>query len=111
MIDNVDFIAELKYRTTEQGGRRTPANSGYRPQLKFDFTEMQTSGHQFFIGTDSVEPGETILAQIGMNSTQFYENKLEIGMEFEFREGATIIGIGQITEIINKSLEKKKAST
>ena len=111
MIEKADFIAELKYRTTEQGGRRTPAYSGYRPQLKFEFSEMQTSGHQFFIGTNFVKPGETVLAQITMNSTQFYENNLEIEMEFEFREGATIIGIGQITEIINKSLEKKKAST
>ncbi len=72
---------------------------------------MQTSGHQFFIGTNSIKPGESVLAQIGMNSTHFYENKLEIGTEFEFREGATIIGIGKIIEILNKSLEKKKAST
>jgi hypothetical protein len=27
----VDFIAELKYLTAEQGGRKTPAHSGYRP--------------------------------------------------------------------------------
>ena len=109
MTKNLDFIAKLKYRTIEKGGRKTLANFGYRPQLKFDFTEMQTSGHQFFIETNSVKPGETVLAQIGMNSTQFYENKLEIGMEFEFREGATIIGIGKIIKILNKSLKKKPA--
>ncbi|MDN3664392.1 hypothetical protein ACFFU1_11575 [Algibacter miyuki] len=106
-----DFIAELKYRTTEQGGRKTPANSGYRPHLEFEFTEMLTSGHQFFIGTDLVNPGETVLAQIGMNSTYHYEGQLEVGTEFKFCEGSLIIGIGKITEIINKSLEKKKAST
>ena len=111
MIKNADFIAELIYRTTEQGGRKTPANSGYRPQLKFEFTDIETSGHQFFIGTDIVNPGETVLAKIGMNSTVLYENKLEVGTEFDFREGAIIIGIGKITEIINKSLEKKKAGT
>ena len=52
MIKNADFIAELRYRTIEQGGRKTPVSSGYRPQLKFNFTEMQTTGHQFFIRTD-----------------------------------------------------------
>jgi translation elongation factor EF-Tu-like GTPase len=44
-----DFIATLTYRTTEQGGRKTAAVSGYRPQVKFDFAEMQTSGQQTFI--------------------------------------------------------------
>ncbi len=110
MTDNADFIAELKYKTTEQGGWKTPAQSGYRPQLKFEFTEIQTSGHQFFIGTDNVNPGETVSAQIGMNSTELYKNKLEVGTEFEFREGTIIIGIGKITEIMNKSLERKKSS-
>ncbi len=111
MIDNADFIAKLKYRTTEQGRRKTSASSGYRPQLKFEFTEIQTSGHQFIIGTETVSAGETVLAQIGMNSTVLYEKKLEIGTEFEFLKGAVIIGTGKITEIINKSLEKKKTST
>ncbi|GAA3793024.1 hypothetical protein GCM10022271_26570 [Corallibacter vietnamensis] len=111
MIDNADFIAELKYKTTEQGGRRTPAISGYRPQLKFDFTEIQTSGKQSFIGIDIVNPGETVLAKITMSSTILYENKLDVGTEFEFREGSIIIGIGKITNIINKSLKIKKAST
>lgn len=111
MNNKFDFIAELKYRTTKEGGRKTPANSGYRPHLEFDFTKMLTSGHQFFIGTDSVNPGESIFAQIGMNSTHHCKGKLEIGTEFKFCEGSVIIGFGIITEIINKSLEKKKAST
>lgn len=100
-----DFIASLKYKSTEQGGRKTPATSGYRPQVKFDFTEMQTSGIQKFIDTEKVYPGETVLAEIAILSPQFFENQLEIGMEFEFREGATIIGYGKIIEIKNKLLE------
>jgi hypothetical protein len=50
----VDFIAELKYLTTEEGGRKTPVHSGYRPQVKFCFTEMQTSGQQTFIDKEIV---------------------------------------------------------
>jgi len=111
MNNKFDFIAELKYRTAKEGGRKTPASSGYRPHLEFEFTKMLTSGHQFFIGTDLVNPGETILAHIGMNSTYHCEGKLEIGTEFKFCEGSVIIGFGKITQIINKSLEKKKAST
>ena len=55
-----DFIATLTYKTTEQGGRKTPAKSGYRPQVKFDFEEMETSGQQTFIDRELVFPGDTV---------------------------------------------------
>ena len=64
MKNEPHFIAELIYRSTENGGRKTAAKSGYRPQVKFEFTEMQTSGIQNFIGKDYCLPGEKILAEI-----------------------------------------------
>ncbi|MDP4284348.1 MAG: hypothetical protein Q8891_07995 [Bacteroidota bacterium] len=105
-FSKVDFIAELKYLTTEQGGRKTPAYSGYRPQVKFGFTEMQTSGQQTFIDKEIVYPGETVNAKIKILSPDFFAGNLTEGMKFEFREGSKIIGIGQITDIINDKLEK-----
>ncbi len=102
----VDFIAELQYLTTKQGGRKTPANSGYRPQLKFDFTEMQTSGQQTFIDKEFVNPGEKVKAKIKISYLEFYTGRLNEGMEFEFREGETIIGTGKIKYIVNERLEK-----
>lgn len=105
-FSKVDFIAELKYLTTEQGGRKTPAHSGYRPQVKFDFTEMQTSGQQTFIDKEIVYPGETVNAKIKIASPDYFAGNLTEGMKFEFREGATIIGTGQITDIINDKLDK-----
>tara|TARA_R110000868_G_C10774799_1_gene755017 strand:- start:565 stop:906 length:342 start_codon:yes stop_codon:yes gene_type:complete len=103
-----DFVAELKYRTTEEGGRRTPASSGYRPQVKFPFSKMTTSGQQKFIGRDSVKPGETVKAEIMILSPQFFENMLEIGMEFEIGEGPTVVGTGKIIEIISDDLKKNQ---
>ena len=94
------FIAELVYRKTEDGGRKTAANNGYRPQVKFGFTENQTSGIQKFIGKESVMPGEKVLAEITVLSPHFFEGKLEVGMEFTFNEGLTIIGTGKVTEIL-----------
>jgi hypothetical protein len=39
MNKSPDFIAELKYRITEEGGRKTPVfKTGYRPQVKFPFS-------------------------------------------------------------------------
>ncbi len=106
---NADFIATLTYKTTEQGGRKTPAKSGYRPQVKFDFDEMQTSGQQTFINRELVFPGDTVEAEIKILSVEHFANKLTEKMKFEFREGATVIGKGIIKHIINGKL--KKAST
>jgi hypothetical protein len=105
-FNKVDFIAELQYLTTEQGGRKTPANSGYRPQVQFDFTEMQTSGQQTFIDKEIVYPGDKVDAKIKILSPDYFANCLTEGMNFEFREGSTLIGTGQIKYIVNDKLEK-----
>ena len=102
---NSDFIAELEYKS--EGGRKTPAISGYRPQIKFEFDEMQTSGQQQFIGRKFVFPGDKVNAEINILSVDHFANKLEEGMEFEFREGSVIIGKGKILTIVNKKLKKE----
>ncbi len=107
-LDNssADFIATLTYKTTEQGGRKTAAKTGYRPQVKFDFDEMQTSGQQTFIDREFVFPGDTIEAEIKILSVDYFTNKLTERMNFEFREGAKLIGTGIIKHIINDKLKK-----
>lgn len=105
-FNKVDFIANLQYLTTGQGGRATPAKSGYRPQVKFDFTEMQTSGQQTFIDKELVSPGENVKAKIKILTPDYFAHSLTEGMEFEFREGETVIGTGKIEYIVNEKLEK-----
>lgn len=106
LIQGADFVAELHYKTTEEGGRKTPAHSGYRPQVKFSFEEISTSSAQTFIDKDVVYPGETIEVAIKMASPQFFEYKLDIGTSFEIAEGTTVLGTGIITEILNSKLQK-----
>lgn len=103
---SIDFIADLKYLTTEEGGRQAPAFSGYRPQIKFDFDEMQTSGQQTFLNKDTVYPGDIVEAAIRIISVEHFENTLTKGMAFEFREGSKIIGTGKIIGILNEKLKK-----
>ncbi|HSZ34975.1 MAG TPA: hypothetical protein VK772_16780 [Puia sp.] len=106
MVNGDDFIAVLKYKTTEEGGRKSPAYSGYRPQVKFHFTEMHTSGRQTFIDREIVYPGETVRAYIKITSPHLFERLLSEGLEYEFREGDTIIGTGIIITILNSILNK-----
>jgi translation elongation factor EF-Tu-like GTPase len=103
----VDFIAKLTYLTTEEGGRKTAANSGYRPQIKFDFDEMITSGIQTFIDKESVLPGETVNAKIKILAAEHFANQLNEGMEFEITEGPKTVGHGKIIQIINSNLKNK----
>lgn len=102
----VDFIADLKYLTTQEGGRTTPAFSGYRPQVKFDFAEMQTSGQQKFLDKETVYPGDTVKAAIKIISVEYFAHSLTEGLTFDFREGPKIIGLGVITSILNNNLKK-----
>jgi hypothetical protein len=102
----VDFIAELHYLTSEEGGRKTPVNSGYRPQVKFEFIKMQTSGQQIFIDKELAYPGEKVEAKIKIVSPDYFAHSLTEGMHFEFREGVTLIGNGKIKYIVNETLQK-----
>lgn len=100
----VDFIADLKYFTIEEGGRKTPVFSGHRPQIKFEFSDIQTSGQQLFLNKDIVHPGDSVEATIRLLVVECFANTLTEGMTFEFKEGSKIIGIGQIKHIVNEKL-------
>ena len=67
---------------------------------------MQTSGRQTFIDKELVYPGETVKAAIKIIGVDFFANKLSEGLEFEFKEGPTIIGTGKILSILNPRLKK-----
>ncbi len=101
-----DFIAHLEYNNNSEG-RSTPVFSGYRPQVKFEFDEMQTSGMQKFIEREVVFPGDKVTAEIRIIGVDYFAGKLEEGMNFEFREVSRVIGKGKILSIINEKLRKK----
>ena len=67
----------MTYLTVEQGGRKTPAFSGYRPQVKIEFAEMQTSGQQTFIDRQIVYPGDTIDAEIKIISVDYFAGQFK----------------------------------
>ncbi len=106
MFNKSDFIAELKFETTENGGRKTPVQSNYRPDIEFEnYRENWTSGQQTYIGKEIVYPGETINAEIKITGTEYFSGRLFEGMKFEFSEGSRIIGFGKIIKITNQNLK------
>ena len=93
------FVALLTYVSEKDGGRKTPASSGYRPTIKFTYIDGEFSGVQHFIDTDLVFAGDTVSAEITLINTDNFKGKLYVGLDFEFFEGPILIGNGIITQI------------
>ena len=105
-MKQVDFIAELEFLTTEKSGRKSPANSGYRPHIEFEnYPEYLTSGQQTYIGQEIAELGTKVKAEITILGTEYFAKRLYESMEFKFSEGSHIIGYGKIIELINSDLK------
>jgi hypothetical protein len=66
---------------------------------RFDETKEQA-----FIGKDIVQTVETVTAEITMVSPHIFHGRISCGMYFEFREGAKVIGNGEIIELLNAQL-------
>jgi elongation factor Tu len=102
-----DIEAEIYFLTTEEGGRNTPAISGYRPQFYYD--EHDWDAVQDY-NVPEVYPGQTVTARLTFLSPQFHLEKLYIGKEFLIREGQKTVAKGRIIKILNlqKSAEEAK---
>lgn len=106
-MNTPDFIALISYRTTEEGGRKSPACSNYMPFIEFPGLMPFTGGRQSFIDKEMVYPGESVTAEISILSVEKFQKKLFVGQKINiFEVPGIIIGTGEILEIVNKDLEK-----
>ncbi len=107
--DLPDFTANVKYLTTEEGGRKGYAASGYRPHFQLIGKKEMTSAEQLFINKDKVFPGESVSAEIRILGVETFEGLLYEGLEFKLGEGNRIVAEGVIKEVINKKLKKESS--
>lgn len=101
-----DIEAEIYFLTTEEGGRKTPAYSGYRPQFYYD-------GHDWDAIQDydvtEVYPGQTVIARLTFLSPPFHLEKLYVGKGFLVREGQKTVAKGKITKILDLTKSAEEA--
>ena len=102
-----DIEAEIYFFTAEEGGRSTPAFTGYRPQ--FYYNDQDWDAAHIYPDAEVVNPGETVRAYLGFLSPKEHLGKVYVGMEFLIREGVRTVGKGVITQIIelDQSVERK----
>ena len=102
-----DIEAEIYFLRPEEGGRKTPAYSGYRPQ--FFYNDQDWDAPQTYPDTDMVNPGDTVRAYLAFLSPQEHFGKVHVEMKFEVREGARTVGKGTVTKIIDLEKSAKNA--
>src|SRR5205807_8066428 len=94
-----DIEAEVTFVPTEQGGRKTPAFSGYRPQFYYDGHDWDAD--QEYPDVESVAPGQTVRALLRFLSPDLQVGRVHPGMEFQVREGARVVAHGRVKKILH----------
>src|SRR5437667_3563745 len=96
-----DIEAEIAFVPTEQGGRKTPAFSGYRPQFYYDGHDWDAD--QEYPDVESVLPGQPVRALLRFASPASHFGRVHPGMEFQVREEAHVVAHGRVTQILHLS--------
>jgi len=100
-----DIEAQISFLPTEQGGRRSLALSGYRPNHDFGLDGMLNDAAHEYIGCESAAPGQTVNANMWFLAPQYQEGHLHPGFKFTVQEGSRIVGHGVVTKVINTALQ------
>jgi len=105
-FETVDFVAELNFFRTNNGGITSFVPSGYKPMLRFMGKPELMLCEQTYIGKDAVFAGERINAKIKLFKTEDLFSSITQGMTFEFCNVKSTIGIGTIKQVINCDLKQ-----
>ncbi|MBV2365184.1 elongation factor Tu [Streptomonospora nanhaiensis] len=84
------FSARLTLLTAEEGGRRNPVVSGYRPQ--FYLRTADAPGRITLRGADTALPGETAEVEVELGVPL----AMRPGLGFAVREGGLTVGAGEV---------------
>ena len=97
-----EIEAEIRYLTTEEGGRRTGVSSGYRGQFFYEGEDYDR--FQYFPDLPDgvrVELGTPVRALIRFGQKRWedvHSKKITVGMPFQIREGNRTVGHGIVTK-------------
>jgi elongation factor Tu len=95
------FKAVIYVLKPEEGGKKTPFHSGYKPQFYFRTTDVTGEMVELRDGEDK-EVVEMVIPGDNINATVHLINNfvMSVGLRFAIREGGRTIGVGTILEIL-----------
>ena len=88
------FEAEVYVLSKDEGGRKTPFFSGYKPQFYFRTTDV-TGGVNLLGGAEMCMPGDNVNLDVEMEKPVAIQD----GSRFAIREGGKTVGSGIVTKI------------
>jgi elongation factor Tu len=89
------FEAEVYVLSKEEGGRKTPFFSGYRPQFYFRTTDV-TGAVSLLGGAEMCMPGDNVKVEVELGKPI----AMDEGSRFAIREGGRTVGSGVVTKIL-----------
>ena len=94
--------ALLSFLSTEEGGRQTPAFSGYRPNHNFG----EPSGREFYVGQitfapmESIKPGESGEVDIEFLNGPGLMEAVQSGQPWRIQEGPTLVATATLIDFL-----------
>jgi elongation factor Tu len=89
------FEAEVYVLGKDEGGRKTPFFSGYRPQFYFRTTDV-TGSVNLLGGAEMCMPGDNVKLEVDLGKPI----AMDEGSRFAIREGGRTVGSGIVTKIL-----------
>jgi translation elongation factor EF-Tu-like GTPase len=101
-----DIEAQITYLTTQEGGKKNPAFTGYTPQFHYEGRDWDAV-HRY-PDVELVMPGQTARVYLTFVSPQCHIGRLHPGKEFLIREGPHTVAKGHVTKILNLEASAKR---
>jgi translation elongation factor EF-Tu-like GTPase len=104
-MSNIRVRARITLLPAEESSRALPVHGSYRPNHNFgaaDSREMDVGFVEFAEG-ESLHPGEAIEREITFWSRPGLNEVLVPGRAWRIQEGARLVGIGTVLEILDGS--------
>jgi elongation factor Tu len=95
--DLTKIAAKLYLLRPEEGGRKTPIFTGYRPAVYFG--DRQTDGLIVFSGEEKPILGGEYTVTIALAHPEYLGDALQKDATFDCREGPKIIGCGKVLKV------------
>jgi len=104
-IDLICLKAEIKMRTSSEGGRKTGFASGYRPNHVFTHTQQGIWTESFmgdivFDDSELIFPGEERIVTVRFLCYSSIERYMNVGRQWYIYEANKLLGTGEILEFI-----------
>ena len=92
--------AEFQLLPTSDGGRKSPIFSGYRGQFHLHGLDDVADVEWYFPATQPLMPGTSTSCRVWFVRPEAHLPGIQVGDDFEVREGSRIVGRGKITAIL-----------